>query len=562
MINEIKLELEMLLTNEYYSKIKLEEPKDRTLGDLAIPLFILGRDLNKKLPIIFNELSDLIMKSDLNSNISNIDFKKGYLNIKLNKAKVSQDIIMNTLKLMNSPETLNHINETIIFDYSSPNIAKSFSVGHLRSTIIGNALANIYKKLGYDVVRVNHLGDWGTQFGKMIVAYQKWGNEDDIKKNPIEELQKLYIKFHDEASKDSNLDDEARQAFVSLEQGKEPYISIWKWFKEESLKEFMMMYELLGVTFDSFYGEAFYKDQLESVVDLLEEKGLLSINDGAYIVDLTQDQMPPALIKKSDGASLYITRDLAAVLYRRETYHFNELIYVVGSEQTLHFDQLKTVIRKLGFKEYDTIKHVNFGLVLNEGKKMSTRKGNVAKLYDVLKDAITQAKETIEIKNSDLDNIDEVAKIIGVSAIIYNDLKNERTRNIEFNLKEMLNFDGMTGPYIQYTRVRMHSILEKVRLENNHFNSNELNLSLYYDLIYLIGEYQNNLLKAKEQLEPSIIARYAYAIAKEFNKVYSIDKFIVDNMEETNTKITLIRCAQYILDECMTILGMKILNKM
>ncbi|ERJ13201.1 arginine--tRNA ligase [Haloplasma contractile] len=563
MIKEIKLELETLLIEQYHYYIKIEEPNDRTLADIAIPLFVIAKDLKKKLPLIFDEIKDIIKKSDINHTISTIKFKNGYLNIKLNKDEITQKVIEHTQKLMKANTTFTKgKGKTVVFDYSSPNIAKSFSVGHLRSTIIGNALANIYNKLGFNVVRINHLGDWGTQFGKMIVAYEKWGNEDQVRNNPIEELSKLYVQFHNEAKTNTSLEDEARLAFALLEQGKEPYNSLWKWFREESLKEFMTMYHLLGVSFDSFNGEAFYNDQLESVVNRLEEKSLLKYDDGAYIVDLAKEEMPPAMIKKSDGASLYITRDLAALFYRKETYDFSETIYVVGNEQTLHFKQLKMVAKKLDFKDYNAIKHVNFGLVLQDGKKMSTRKGKIKKLYDVLKEAINQSKETILNKNSQIKNVDEVAKAIGVSAIIYNDLKNDRTRNVEFNLGHMLNFDGMTGPYLQYTRVRMNSILSKKPITTERFNNRLLDQSIYYELIYLIGQYEETLEKAKKQLDPSIIARYAYQIAKEFNKIYSIDKFLVLGKEETNTKLILLECTQFILDECLKILGMKILNKM
>ncbi|MFA5471951.1 MAG: arginine--tRNA ligase, partial [Acholeplasmataceae bacterium] len=436
MIEVIKQEIKQKIESLYnIDQVIVEEPK-RGVADLAIPLFSLAKDWKMSPKAVYDKISNDV-KVD---HVSNIEFTNGFLNIYLERKALSLSILKNIFEKQThyGDQILEH-KETVVMDYSSPNIAKSFGVGHLRSTMIGNSLNLIHKKLGYDTVAVNHLGDWGTQFGKMIVAYQKWGNKEDLEKNPIQEMQRLYVKFHDEEKNDDTLEQLARDVFKKLEDQDETYTKLWTWFKDESLKEFMEMYELLNVSFDSFAGESFYNDKMDKAVKLLEDKDLLKVDDGATIVDLGED-MPPALIKRTDGATLYITRDLAAILYRHETYGANKILYVVGNEQQLHFKQLKKLTDLMGYN-FD-LEHINFGLVLIDGKKMSTRGGKFKRLEDVIKQAIELAKDAITSKNPNLKNQEEVAKAVAIGAIIYNDLKNERHLDVDFNLENMLKFEG------------------------------------------------------------------------------------------------------------------------
>jgi len=434
MIEQIKTELKQLL----YDNLKIEnavlEVPKRGDSDLAIPLFGYQKTLGLKLPEIFDKFKEIIIKHSL---VDNLVFTAGFLNIYLKRVDISKKILNRIYDTKHDYGTLPSNNKTVVIDYSSPNIAKSFSVGHLRSTVIGNSLKLIYKKLGYDVVGINHLGDWGTQFGSMIVAYQMWGDKEKIKQNPIDELQALYVRFHQAAETDDSLKQAARDVFLKLEQGDETYTKLWTYFKEVSLEEFETMYKILDVSFDSYHGEAFYNDKMDRVIEELEAKNLLVEDQGAMVVRLEEDT-PPVLIKRSDGATLYTTRDLAALLYRHDTYNFDKALYVVGNEQKLHFENLKKVIALMGY-DFD-IEHVNFGLVLKDGKKMSTRSGKTTKLEYVLNEAVLKAKQAIEEKNPTLENKDEVAKVVGIGAVIFNDLKNDRTLNIEFDLDAMLKF--------------------------------------------------------------------------------------------------------------------------
>ena len=450
--------------------------------------------------------------------------------------------------------------KTVVMDYSSPNIAKSFSVGHLRSTMIGNALKNIYKKSGYKVVAVNHLGDWGTQFGKMIVAYQLWGNDDAIHHNPIIELQKLYKRINDEEKMNEDLTQKARDAFRKLEQGDAEYIRLWQWFRDESLREFMEMYELLDVDFDSFHGEAFYNDKMDRVVEMLEKKNLLVVDEGATLVDLSASDLPPALIKKSDGATLYITRDVAAILYRYETYHADKLLYIVGNEQQLHFKQLKAVTDLMGYN-FD-LEHVNFGLVLVDGKKMSTRSGKFTRLEDVINQAILDAKEAITSKNPDLKNQDMVARKVGVGAIIFNDLKNERHLDVDFNLANMLKFEGMTGPYLQYSSVRIESILRENELDLNDLDARYFEEDHYFEVIKQLAQFPHMVVKAQEQNAPSIIARYVTALAQGFNSFYGKQRINVEDQKHKNANLLFIKSIQIVINEGLRILGISPLKEM
>ena len=567
MIEEIKQQIKECL-EKYYKEtynvdanIIVEEPKNPAMGDIALPMFTMIKTLKKPVPEITKEASDVISKSfDV---IENINPTGPFINIVLNKALISEHIIKDVFEKKEEYGTSTIGNgQTVVLDYSSPNIAKSFSVGHLRSTMIGNSLKLILNRCGYKTVSINYLGDWGTQFGKMIVAIEKWGNLDEIKKDPINQLGKLYVKINNEEKDHPELAEESREAFRKIELGEKKYVDMWKWIREESLKESEQIYKLLNVSFDSYNGEAFYNDKMDTVVKELEDKGLLIEDQGAKIVELG-DSIPPALIKRSDGGTLYITRDLAAVFWRKKEYNFDKALYVVGGEQKLHFTQLKGVLAKMGHEDLaDSITHVNFGLVLKDGKKMSTRKGNVVKLYDILEQAIEASYKQNEEKNPDLENKDEIARKVGVAAVVFNDLKNFRGLDYEFDINQMVRFDGLTGPYLQYTSVRINSILG-----TNSFDVNNMDTSLfikahYFELVRQIASFKQTIEKAANEYSPNIIAKYLLAIAQSFNKFYALEKINVSDEKVRNTNFALAYAVRTIINEGLALLGIESVEKM
>lgn len=567
MIEEIKQQIKECL-EKYYKEtynldanIIVEEPKNPAMGDIALPMFTMIKTLKKPVPEITKEASDVISKSfDV---IENINPTGPFINIVLNKALISEHIIKDVFEKKEEYGTSTiGCGQTVVLDYSSPNIAKSFSVGHLRSTMIGNSLKLILNRCGYKTVSINYLGDWGTQFGKMIVAIEKWGNLDEIKKDSINQLGKLYVKINNEEKDHPELAEESREAFRKIELGEKKYVDMWKWIREESLKESEQIYKLLNVSFDSYNGEAFYNDKMDTVVKELEDKGLLIEDQGAKIVELG-DSIPPALIKRSDGGTLYITRDLAAVFWRKKEYNFDKALYVVGGEQKLHFTQLKGVLAKMGHEDLaDSITHVNFGLVLKDGKKMSTRKGNVVKLYDILEQAIEASYKQIEEKNPELENKDEIARKVGVAAVVFNDLKNFRGLDYEFDINQMVRFDGLTGPYLQYTSVRINSILG-----TNSFDVNNMDTSLfikahYFELVRQIASFKQTIEKAANEYSPNIIAKYLLAIAQSFNKFYALEKINVSDEKVRNTNFALAYAVRTIINEGLALLGIESVEKM
>ena len=567
MIEEIKQQIKECLEKYYKNSYDLdaniivEEPKNPAMGDIALPMFTMIKALRKPLPEITKEASDVIAKNfDV---IDSINPTGPFINIVLNKALISGKIIKNVYDLKDEYGTSKMGDgQTVVLDYSSPNIAKSFSVGHLRSTMIGNSLKLILNRCGYKTVSINYLGDWGTQFGKMIVAIEKWGDLEQIKKDPINELGKLYVRINNEEKDHPELAEESREAFRKIELGEKKYVDMWKWIREESLKESEQIYKLLNVSFDSYNGEAFYNDKMDGVVKELEDKGLLVEDQGAKIVNLG-DSIPPALIKRSDGGTLYITRDLAAVFWRKKEYNFDKALYVVGGEQKLHFTQLKGVLEKMGHKDLaDSITHVNFGLVLKDGKKMSTRKGNVVKLYDILEQAIEASYKQIEEKNPNLENKDEIARKVGVAAVVFNDLKNFRGLDYEFDINQMVRFDGLTGPYLQYTSVRINSILA-----SNSFDVNNMDTSLfikahYFDLVRQIASFKQTIEKAANEYSPNIIAKYLLAIAQSFNKFYALEKINATEEKVRNTNFALAYAVRIIINEGLNLLGIEPVEKM
>lgn len=567
MIEEIKQQIKECL-EKYYKEtynvdanIIVEEPKNPAMGDIALPMFTMIKTLKKPVPEITKEASDVISKSfDV---IENINPTGPFINIVLNKALISDHIIKDVFEKKEEYGTSTiGCGQTVVLDYSSPNIAKSFSVGHLRSTMIGNSLKLILNRCGYKTVSINYLGDWGTQFGKMIVAIEKWGNLDEIKKDPINQLGKLYVKINNEEKDHPELAEESREAFRKIELGEKKYVDMWKWIREESLKESEQIYKLLNVSFDSYNGEAFYNDKMDTVVKELEDKGLLIEDQGAKIVELG-DSIPPALIKRSDGGTLYITRDLAAVFWRKKEYNFDKALYVVGGEQKLHFTQLKGVLAKMGHEDLaDSITHVNFGLVLKDGKKMSTRKGNVVKLYDILEQAIEASYKQIEEKNPDLENKDEIARKVGVAAVVFNDLKNFRGLDYEFDINQMVRFDGLTGPYLQYTSVRINSILETNNFDVNNMDTSLFIKSYYFELVRQIASFKQTIEKAANEYSPNIIAKYLLAIAQSFNKFYALEKINVSDEKVRNTNFALAYAVRTIINEGLALLGIESVEKM
>lgn len=540
---------EHLSVDEIVSMI--EVPKYANQGDLAFPAFTLAKVLRKAPQAIATEIVEAV--SD--QHIERAEAMGPYANFFLERSAFADEVLKEVLELGEHYGDWDYgQGRKVVIDMSSPNIAKPMSMGHLRSTVIGNAIANLEKKVGYEPIRINHLGDWGTQFGKLIEAYKLWGSEELVKADPIAELIKLYVRFHEEAELDPTLDDKGRAWFKKLEDGDAEAVRLWEWFRSESLKEFNRVYDLLGVTFDSYNGEAFYNDKMDVVVDMLEDANLLKVDNGATIVDLEKYDLPPALIKKSDGATLYMTRDLAAANYRKNTYDFAKCIYVVGMEQSNHFKQLKAVLKELNLPWAETIVHIPFGLITLNGKKLSTRKGKIILLEGVLKEATELALKQIEAKNPSLENKEAVAHAVGVGAVIFHDLKNDRTNNFDFALEEVVQFEGETGPYVQYTHARAMSILRKA----NHTVDTQAAFSLTdddaWEVLKLIENYPNVVRFAEEKCEPSAIAKFVINLAQAFNKYYAHTKVLVED-EAFNSRIALVQTTASLLKQGLALLG-------
>lgn len=526
----------------------IERPKNPKMGDYAFPAFALAKIEHKNPALIAKDIAEKI--SD--DNFASIQAVGPYVNFAIDHAKLVNATLNDVLteKEHFGDQKLGEGNVPI--DMSSPNIAKPMSMGHLRSTVIGNSIAKTLEKVGYTPIKINYLGDYGTQFGKLITAYRLWGNEEDVKKDPITNLFHYYVKFHEEAEKDPKLEDEGRAAFKKLENGDEEEIKLWKWFREVSLQEFNRIYKELGVTFDSYNGEAFFNDKMQPVVDELKEKGLLEESRGAQVVNLGEDENP-ALILKSDGSSLYMTRDLAAALYRKKEYDFVMSLYVAGGEQTGHFKQLKQVLKKMGYDWSDEIHHIPFGLITQGGKKLSTRKGNVVFLDQVLKDAVSLAEQQIEEKNPNLSNKKQVAHDVGVGAVVFHDLKNDRMDNFDFDLEEVVRFEGDTGPYVQYTNARAQSILRKANKEISMDNLS-LNDDWSFAVAKALADFPAIVEKASEKFEPSIIAKYALDLSKKFNKYYANVR-ILDEDDQLNARLALVQATSIVLTEALRLLG-------
>ena len=538
----------------------IEIPPDSNMGDFAFPCFRLAKTMRKAPQMIAADLAEKLAGNEAFSKVENVN---AYVNFFMNKAEVAGAAVEAVIKAGASyGGSEDGKGRTVCIDYSSPNIAKPFHIGHIRSTVIGNSLYRIFDSLGYNVVRINHLGDYGTQFGKMIVAYRKWGSKKEVEAEPIKSLLKYYVRFHEEAEKDPALEDEARHTFTLLENGAEEETVLWQWFRDESLKEFNYVYDLLGITFDSYAGESFYSDKMGRVVDILESKGLLKDSDGTQIVDLSEYNLTPALIKKKDGSTLYITRDLAAVLYRKETYDFDKCIYVVASQQNLHFQQLFKIVSLMGFDWADKCVHVPFGMVSLEDGTMSTRKGKVVFLLDVLTKAIEKTKEVIAEKNVAEEDIDQTAKYVGIGAVMFQELSNNRIKDYVFSWDKVLNFEGETGPYVQYTHARACSVLrnagasaEAVLNGTAKPDMNYITGEAAYELVKAIASFPEVVQDAAAKYEPSVITRHIIDVAQFFNKFYHDEHILVDNEEEKQAKLALVYAAKQTIANGLALLG-------
>ena len=536
----------------------LEQPKNSDMGDIAFPAFSLAKVERKAPQMIAAEIAEKINSQAFEKVVAT----GPYVNFFLDKAAISEAVIKEIIeKGSDYAQQTEGKEQNITIDLSSPNIAKPFSVGHLRSTVIGDALSNIFKKMGYNTIKINHLGDWGKQFGLLMVAYKKWGSKEAVEANPIDELLKLYVRINAEIENNPALDDEGRLWFKKLEDGDPEATQLWQWFRDESLVEFNRIYKLLNVEFDSLNGEAFYNDKMDEAVQILEEKGLLEESRGASIVNLDDVELPPAMIKKSDGATLYITRDIATAIYRARTYNFVKNVYAVGQEQSNHFKQLKAVLKKMGFDWSDDMIHVDFGLVTKNRQKLSTRKGNIILLEPTLQEAISRAKAQIEAKNPDLENKEQVAQAVGVGAVKFYDLKTDRRNGYDFDLEAMVSFEGETGPYIQYAYARIQSLLRKADFQPNAQTSYCLNDTESWEIIKLLQDFARVIKRASDNYDPSLIAKYAISLAQAFNKYYAHTR-ILDESPERDSRLALSYATAVVLKEALRLLGVEAPEKM
>lgn len=548
--------------NELYEYIEM--PSDNKMGDYAFPCFRLAKTMKKSPQIIANELKDGI---SLGNEFEKVEVINGYINFFVNNKKLVENVLEEVEeKRENYGSSEIGEGKNIVIDYSSPNIAKPFHIGHLRTTILGNSLYKMYKFLNYNCVGINHLGDWGTQFAKLIEGYKRWGTEYDIENNPIEELTKIYIRINDLCKEDESVLEQCRDNFKKLEDGDEYCVKIWQKFRELSLKEFQRIYDLLDIQFDSWNGEAFYTDKMQEVKDILEKNNKLVESEGARVVDLSKEDMPPCIIEKSNGSTTYATRDLAAILYRARTYNFDKALYVTSYEQILHFKQVFETAKYLELDEKYTngLVHVPYGMVMLKTGKMSTRDGNVVKIEDLLKEAIAKVKIIIENKNPELENKEDIATKVGIGAVIFNDLYNSRIKDEIFDWDIMLNFNGETGPYMQYIYVRTKSVLEKVGYIPK---LKDVNLDKLLDedsvkVIKLLYQFNDKIMQAIEKYEPYIVARYLIEVAKTYSSFYNNNKIICDDKEVQDARIYLTYATGIVLKTGAALLGIKMPDKM
>lgn len=559
----IKTKVEDLTVEEI--KGLLEVPPNKEMGDYAFPCFKLAKIFRKAPNMIAEDLSTSI---ELGEGVTKCINLGGYVNFFVAKDALAKKVITQVFdERENYGKSDLGGGKTVVIDYSSPNIAKPFHIGHIRTTVIGNALYKIYSSQGYKVERINHLGDYGTQFGKLIVAYKLWGDKSAVEAEPIKELLKLYVRFHDEAESKPEMEDEARAWFTRLENNDPEAKKLWQWFRDESLKEFQRVYDLLEIDFDSYAGESFYSDKMPAVLEELRQKNLLVESQGTMIVDLEDVNLPPALIQKNDGSTLYITRDLAAAFYRKNTYDFDKAIYVVGSQQELHFKQLFNVIRKMGYDWYKDMNHVQFGMVALEEGTMSTRKGRVVFLEDVLRQAIDKTKEIIMEKNPGAGDIDKIAKEVGVGAVVFQELSNSRIKDYTFSWSRTLSFEGETGPYVQYTHARCCALKRKANLEISADLVANINFDLLSDedssdVLKVIETFNKSIQTSMRKNEPHIVTRFVLDLAQAFNKFYHNNPIIVEDKELMIARLALVESTRQTIENALDLLGMKAPERM
>jgi len=538
----------------------IEIPPRPEMGDYAFPCFQLSKTLRKAPNAIASELAEKIIKEGFEK----VDALGPYLNFFVDKSVFTRETIEKILDQGDSyGSSEDGKGKNVTIDFSSPNIAKPFHVGHLFSTAIGNSLYRILSFEGYNCIGINHLGDWGTQFGKLIYAYKKWVDREKLEKEPIKELLRIYVKFHDEAEKDPSLDDEARRYFKKLEDGAEEETELWKLFRELSLREFQKVYDLLGVKFDSNAGESFYSDKMDAVVEEIDKKGLLVTSNGAQVVMLDEYNMPPCIIRKTDGATMYATRDLAAALYRKKNYDFCKSLYVVGMDQSLHFRQVFTTLKLMGYDWADDCRHISFGTVRFAEKKLSTRRGDVIFLEDLLKESVDKTMEIINEKNPDLESKEEVAEKVGVGAMVFTYLKNGRDKDIVFDWKEMLSFEGETGPYVQYSYARGKSILRKLGAVEGEVDYSKLSSKEEFELIKTLEGFSKAINHSIDKFEPSVVTRYVVDVAKAFNKFYNAHK--ISGIEDTglkNARLKMVEATCQVIKNALYLIGLEVVEKM
>ena len=566
----IKTELSKIISKQIeisqediYSNIQIIKEKGK--GDYTFPCFTLSKILKKSPIDIAKELKEKIPTNEIIDKVESIN---GYLNFYINKEYLTK-LVFEEFNLKGEDYGKSDIgkNKTVLVEYSSPNIAKPFHIGHLRTTVIGHALYNIYKFLGYNTIGINHLGDYGTQFGKLIEAYKLWSNEYNIDDNPMDELTKMYVRINSLCEEDEKVLERCRENFKLLENGDEYCVSLWNKFRDLSLKEFQKTYDLLGIKFDSIKGEAFYIDKIDEVVDILKKNNKITQSEGATIVSLKDEGIDtPCIIRKSDGSSIYAARDLAAIIYRARTYDYDKCIYVTGYEQDFHFNQVFKVAKYLDLDEkyINGLEHVSYGMYSLKEGRMSTRKGNFIKLEDILNESISKAKQIMIEKNPDLDDIDNISEKVGIGAVVFGDLYNSRIKDEVFDLEEMLSFQGETSPYIQYMYVRINSIISKSN-ENvliNDINYSKLSDELSYSIVKLLYNFTDVVEQAKEKNEPYILSRYLIDLAKSYSMFYNNNKVLSDNIEERKARLYLINIVSNVLKTGMNLLGIQMPNKM
>lgn len=548
------------LTHEEIGKL-IEIPPSYDMGDFAFPVFKLAKEYKKAPNIIAKELESKLAN---NVNFERIEAVGPYLNFFINKEKLASEVL-NEIKEKKDKYGSTNVGEgkKVIVEFSSPNIAKPFHIGHIRSTVIGNSLSKIYKFLGFDVVTINHLGDYGTQFGMLISAYKRWGDKEIIEKDPIRELLKLYVRFNSEAENNPELMEEARHWFKKLEDKDEEALNLWTWIRDISLKEFNRVYDLLNIKFDSYAGESFYSDKMPAVVEEMKEKGLLKESEGALIVDLEPYGMPPALIMKKDGSTLYTTRDIAAAIYRKEHYDFYKNIYVVASQQNLHFKAWIKILELMGYEWARDCIHVPFGMVSLEEGTLSTRKGRVVFLEDVLNTAIERTKEVIEERNPNLPNKEEVAKQVGIGAVVFQELFNQRIKDYTFSWERTLSFEGETGPYVQYTHARANSLLEKGDYDQSYeISYKDLTKEEETNILRNLYGFSEVIIDSMEKNEPYFITRHILELAKLFNKYYNSTSIIVEDEKLKQTRLSLVYAVKTVIKTGLSLLGIEAPNKM